>query len=510
MRLLFSIFLLIIYAQSSFSLDSRLKLIDESMNETLHRWQVPGLSLVVIEGDNILLCKGYGVTEVNTEEPVTENTLFSIASATKAFTSAALGILVDRSELSWETPVTSYINDLKFHDKETHDHCNLIDLLAHRTGLPNCDATWYLDPDSISRAELMKRMRALKNIKPFRSEYIYHNMLYMIAGEAIPASQNITWDTFIQKEIFDPLEMLSSTTSHTTHNTSYSKASPHSRAGREICAVPHRNFNCIAAAASINSNATDMAAWLQCLINEGSPILSKEQFQMICKAHIKIPFTLERALKYPHLSGFDYALGWHSYTYRNMHILEHQGGLDGMSSLVAFIPETKQGLVILSNLFPSLLNSNLMCQIFDALQGHHDKHWDSIFRQSHDNLLMGFKMYQEVFEGSRYYFTKPSAPIHNYTGTFHDPYYGDVNIYEKDGKLFLKQRLYTTPLTHWHYDTYSFFNLTPVPICTHISFNFKNKDTQAQSFNVKSSYGNFDATFHRKKKSSLNILYIND
>ena len=161
--------------------------IDKLVNRTLETFNVPGIAVAVVKDDQVVHMKGYGVISITTGKKTDENTLFGIASNSKAFTSAALGILVDEGRITWETKVIDIIPEFRLYNSYVTEDFNIKDLLTHRSGMGLGAGDLMLWPDSsaFTTEEIIHNLRYLKQTSSFRTKYDYDNLLYLVAGEVV-------------------------------------------------------------------------------------------------------------------------------------------------------------------------------------------------------------------------------------------------------------------------------------------------------------------------------------
>jgi CubicO group peptidase (beta-lactamase class C family) len=303
---------------------------------------------------------------------------------------------------------------------------------------------WY--GSNYSRDEIIRRARFLKPSWSFRSQFGYQNLMYLAAGQVIPAVTGKSWDEFIKDRFFMPLGMSSSSTSVNDLNptiTSGNVASPHGRIDDKVTPIPWRNIDNIAPAGSINSNVLEMTAWLQLQLGDGEfagqRLLSSGAIKEMQKSHTVVPYDLPWSLLFPEAHFLNYGLGWFLSDYRGRKVVEHGGNIDGMSALVAFIPEEKLGLVILTNLNGSDLRTALKLRVFDSFLGGEAKDWSAI----HLKTMKGFEAQGKAAEkkqnDERVKNTRPSLALEKYAGTYKDEMYGDLKvIQEENGKLVVR------------------------------------------------------------------------
>jgi CubicO group peptidase (beta-lactamase class C family) len=185
--------------------------IDSLVTLTLKTFDVPGIAVAVIKDGKVIHSKGYGVRSLNTKQKVDENTLFGIASNSKAFTAAALGILVDEGKLKWDDKVIDYIPEFRLYNPYVTEEFTITDLITHRSGLGlgAGDLMFWPDSSDFTKKDMIHNLRYLKQVSSFRTKYDYDNNLYMVAGEVLARIAGMSWEEFIQKRILDPLGMSS-------------------------------------------------------------------------------------------------------------------------------------------------------------------------------------------------------------------------------------------------------------------------------------------------------------
>jgi CubicO group peptidase (beta-lactamase class C family) len=431
---------------------------DDYVNKAIKDWEVPGIAVAIVKDDKVVLAKGYGMRELGKTAPVDERTIFAIGSSSKAFTAAALAMLVEEGKIKWDDPVTKYLPGFELYDPYASKEMTVRDLLCHRSGLARGDLMWY--GSSYSREELLRRTRYLKPSWSFRSQFGYQNLMYLTAGQIILAVTGQSWDDFITERFFKQLEMPSSSTSIKGFKSSDNLATPHARIDEKVVAIPWRNIDNIAPAGSINSNVLEMTAWVRLQLSQGTfngkRLFSSGAINEMHKSHTIIPYDPPWSLMFPEAHFLNYGLGWFLYDYRGRKVVDHGGNIDGMSALVAFMPEEKLGLVILTNLSGSELRTALKYRIFDAFIGGEKKDWSAI----HLKTMKGFEAQGKAAEKKRIEErvkdTKPSLALEKYAGTYSDEMYGEVKVaQDESGKLVIRYgQAFTGDLEHWHFDTF--------------------------------------------------------
>src|SRR5262245_29339827 len=431
---------------------------DDYVNKAIKDWEVPGIAIAIVKDDKIVLAKGYGLRELGKAAPVDERTIFAIGSSSKAFTATALAMLVDEGKIKWDDPVTKYLPGFELYDPYAAKEMTVRDLLCHRSGLARGDLMWY--GSAYSREELLRRTRYLKPSWSFRSQFGYQNLMYLTAGQIIPAVTGQSWDDFIKERIFKQLDMSYSSTSVKDLKSSDNTATPHAKIDDKVVTIPWRNIDNIAPAGAINSNVLEMSAWVRLQLNQGTfagkRLLSSGAVSEMQKSHMIIPYDPPWSLMFPEAHFLNYGMGWFLYDYHGRKVVDHGGNIDGMSALVAFIPEEKLGLVILTNMSGSDLRTALKYRIFDAFIGGEKKDWSAI----HQKTMKGFEEQGKAADkkriDERVKDTKPSLTLDKYAGTYSEEMYGEVKVaQDESGKLVIRYgQAFIGDLEHWHFDTF--------------------------------------------------------
>ena len=426
-----------------------------------NEWKIPGLAVAIVKDGQVVLAKGYGIKTFSKKEKVDEQTLFAIASNTKAFTAAALAILVEEGKIDWDDRVRTYLPYFTLYDPYVTEAMTIRDLLCHRSGLKTFsgDLLWY--ETSYSTVEVIKRARYLTPAYGFRSKYGYSNIMFMAAGEIVPAVTGMPWQDFVKERIFKPLGMKTTHTGTSDLKKYPNVATPHYvyLDGKTIT-VPYTPTDNFGGAGSINSNVLEMAQWLKMLLNKGvfaeRRILAEESLGEMWSSQIPLPVRPTNRELFPSTHFTTYGLGWVLADYQGYQLIYHGGALDGMISGVALVPEIDLGLVILTNSI-NRLPSALMYKIIDTYLGTTPKDWSHIYLQRYRESVA--KEMQREIKLPKTPAGKTSGPLklEDYTGLYGGPMYGDASVTLEKGKLvlgFLPAPVLISDLAHLNYDTF--------------------------------------------------------
>jgi CubicO group peptidase (beta-lactamase class C family) len=457
------LFLLLSFAPAALAqtLEERLREIDEYAAKAGRDWNVPGFAVAIVKDDKVVFAKGYGVRELGKAEQVDADTLFAIASNTKAFTAAALAVLVDEGKLKWDDPATKHLPGFQLQDPFVTRELTVRDLLSHRSGLATFggDLLWY--ETGYPREEIIRRVRFLKPTSSLRSAFGYQNILFVAAGEIVPAVTGKSWDDFVRERFFAPLRMSRTTTRHRELLAAPNVATPHNELDGKVRRIRYGNVDNAGGAGAINSSANEMAQWLRLQLGrgtfEGKKIFSAERSREMWTPHTVLSGINEAAERFNPTVHFNlYGLGWGLYDYHGRLVVWHGGGLDGMTSRVALLPEENLGVVVLTNSETSLSNV-ISNKAFDVFLGVPKRDWSADYLARTKASRERTAAEAKKLEGARVPDTKPSLPLSAYAGTYTGQMFGDARVSEEDGKLVV--RLVPSPnfvgdLEHWHFDTF--------------------------------------------------------
>ena len=392
---------------------------------------------------------------------VDENTLFAIASNSKAFTTAALAILIDEKKLNWDDKVVKYLPDFQMYNPYVTSELTIRDLVSHRSGLDTFsgDLLWY--ETTYNSDEILRRVRFLKPVSSFRSQFGYQNLMFIAAGRIVEKISGKTWAQFVRERILTPIGMNDTKTSILDYKTGDNVAVPHNESGGTLRALPQGNVDGAAGAVRLNSSVADMTKWLRLQLGrgkfDGKQIYSEQRAGEMWSANTILgvnPFPAKEATTQLFSA---YGLGWFLQDYRGRKIVQHSGGLDGMISQTAMMPSENLGLVVLTN-SETGVNAILMNKIFDVFLNVEPKRDWSAERLARAKQSKAKDAEEDAKTvAARVMNTKLSLALGNYAGNYTDELYGDATVAEENGKLvlrFVQSPNFVADLEHWHYDTF--------------------------------------------------------
>lgn len=447
--------LFICFPFHAFSQDNELGGLDQFVQQAMSDYGVPGASVVIVKDDDVIYSKGFGVKKAGTQEKVDENTIFQLASVTKTFTAASVGVAVDKGVMEFDEHVVDIISGFALHDPYPTRYTTSRDLLAHRTGLPAFTGDLF-DHLGYTREEVVRRIRFIKPACSFRDEANYSNIGYFLAGQAAADSTGSTWEELVKTSILKPLGMNRSGFTNTLGeqpNTS----SPHAEIDGETKAIPYNKQGVLAPAGAMTSTAKDMGHYMIMLLDKGSyngtQVLTEDTVnEMFTPVMVEHPGFAEL----PPISvetGFSYGLSWGIYYWKSHMILEKGGALDGMRSVTVLVPSLKLGITVLANMNLTMLPEAVRAYVLEQFMGEADYDMQAEIMQRSKKIadMLGFDQTPDIKDPR-----PPSLDLTDYTGTYENELYGQFKVVLNGGKLNVVAGPagYTGTLEHINFDTF--------------------------------------------------------
>ena len=290
--------------------DNPLTGLDEKIEKGLKDWEVPGLALAVVKDDKVILGAATGCASSAAPEPVSGRTLFAIGWRARRSPRPRSPCSRTRGSCPGTTRPPSTCRGSRLSDPYVTREVTLHNLLSHRCGLDRHELVWYGSP--YGRDEVLRRMRHAKPASSFRSKFGYQNVMFLAAGQVVPAAAGKSWDDFVKERLFKPLGMAASNTSVRDLPKDGDVASPHEKIDDKLQVVPWRNIDNVGPAGSINSSAEDMGRWVRLQLGDGTfdgrRLLSSGALAEMHKPQTVVPLEGPTAKFYPHAHFRAY--GW--------------------------------------------------------------------------------------------------------------------------------------------------------------------------------------------------------
>jgi len=285
----------------------------------------------------------------------------------------------------------------------------------------------------------------------------------MAAGEIFPGVTGKNWEDFVKEHIFDPLQMRLTHVGTSKLKKYDNVATPHYVTPEgETVTIPYTSSDVIASAGGINSNVSEMSRWLILLLDEGvydsTQILNEDQIWEMWTPQVALPVSRSSQELFPSTHFNGYGLGWGLSDYHGYKIVSHGGGLDGMISRVALVPEIELGLVILTNSINSLPPA-LAYKIIDTYLDVPSKDWSQIYLERSQKALERDKeridrIKEKLTTAEK---TSPPPKLQDFTGEYSDPMYGAASITQVKNHLvlnFVPSPIFISDLTYLYHDTF--------------------------------------------------------
>ena len=427
---------------------------DEWIENGMQQWDLPGMAIAVVKDGEVILAEGYGVRKLGEDATVNRHTQFGIASVSKHMTASSLAILVDEGVISWHDKVIKHIPWFELSDPWATAHVTIHDLLTHQVGVGRILGNRLQFMTNRSRDELLYRMRYLDFEQPFRSDYVYNNVMYTLAGEIVTAVSGMTWDEFMAERFFNPMEMSRTNTSiHDLHSDG-NAAHPHQYINGEVVTIPIRSWDVASPAGGVNSTAYDMAKWMLMQLDSGNfedeSFISPRSLQTIQTPQISLGASVVDA---PQRS---YGYGYNITDYRGYRMLSHGGATDGMNTTYVLLPEENLGIIVMTNVFNTFREA-VARTIIDHVLGESDRDWNELYFNNYQRQFEIVSTEREAFERSRISGTSPTHSLDAFAGRFYNDLYEYAEVNLENGSLTLRvfeDENLTADLEHWHHNIF--------------------------------------------------------
>jgi CubicO group peptidase (beta-lactamase class C family) len=432
--------------------------IDALVQSALRSWHVPGVAVAIVRNREVVYLKGHGVRDAASGAPVTPDTVFPLASCSKAFTSAALAVLVDEGKLSWDDPVHKHVPFFHLSDPLADRDVRIRDLLCHRTGVGSHDLLWY--HATWSPEEAVRRVGLLPLDKPFRTAFQYQSTMYTAAGFAVKSAGRMPWEEFVRERLTGPLGMTATVFTSTAAGRAADRATGYAPGERgEPEPMPPYPLEVPDAAGSVHSTARDLARWLVFHLDDGTAngrrLVSEQSLGETHRPQMVIPLAgVDRAV-HPDTVQMSYGMGWVIQDYRGRKLVSHAGIIDGFRCHLTMAPDDKLGVVILTNLHRTRMNQALSNALVDRMLGLPSKDWNAILGTVARQEAADAEETLRAREAARHRGTRPSGPAEDYVGAYEHPAFGTVRVTLEHGRLVWAFNAFSAALEHYQYDTFA-------------------------------------------------------
>lgn len=434
-----------------------LEALDSYFEKITKDWDVPSMSIGIVKDGELVFAKGYGVKEVGKKAAPDKNTLYAIASNSKAFTAAIIAQLVEEGKLDWDGNVKDYYPEFELYDPWVTAHTTIRDILSHRVGLGTFsgDVIWY--KTDFTPEEILARIKNIPPAYDFRAGYGYSNLMYITAGEIIRKVTGKSWADNVKERILMPLGMDRTITSPTALDAKGNYATPHARSDEKNVPIVWENWEEIGALGGLISSVDDLSKWMIMNMNHGvngeDTLFNTHSRNLMWTPHNNFVVDHTKPNDFGrHFSG--YGLGWGISDYQGNLRVGHTGGYDGMLTAFNMIPGQNLGVIVLTN----GMKSPMMAATYYALDQFLDVDGPD-WSEKYLGYMGATEEDPRITERKtkRVKGTKPSLDLSQYVGTYNADIYGDIKITLEKGQLrlnFVNATALSATLKHWHYDVW--------------------------------------------------------
>ena len=416
---------------------------DKKIEALIEAHKAVGLSVAVVKDNKVIYSKGFGYRDLASKRPVTENTVFHIASMTKAFSGALLGILESENQLSLTDKPSLYIPNFRFYNEKMDNLITIEDLLSHKSGIGNQGSSIVMFPEK----DKLKTVQRLKYLKPegeIKNSWIYSNIGYTLAGTVAEQVTGKSWDTNIQERLFAPLDMDNSYTTIEAMTQTDNYALGYAMYKGEIKLAPFENYYSWTPAGAIKSSVKDLTNWMLVWLNNGM----FNDAQVIPKEYVKRATTLQNTkVETYEKDAFLYGegFGWRLRAWHGHYRFHHGGNTNGFSTVMNLFPFENIGIVVLTNQKSSLLPYAVSDYISRKLYGLSDFEFPIIVSDTYQPSTENIPLNTEKM---------PTHSIPKYVGTYHAKGFGTIQIIQEGEHLFAVLPTYKFQLIHRNHDSF--------------------------------------------------------
>jgi beta-lactamase class C len=336
---------------------------------------LPGLAMAIVQNGRVVSMRGYGRTGGPGYSPIGTDTVFRLASLSKGFAATLSAELVAEGAMSWDSPIVTQLPAFKLRDYASANKVTVRDVLSHRVGLTH--NTYDRDLESNQPYPLLAEKLASAPMACSPGEcYAYQNIAFALIGDVVFASTGDFYSHQVEKKIFHPLGMYSSTYGREALENSPSWARPHVRGrGGWVAVRPKETYYRVPPAAGVNSSIHDMAQWLLAQMGHRPDVLTPEMLAAVHAPEVSTPGELRGSgWRRERLNSAAYAMGFRVFDYMGHTMVFHGGAVQGYRGLIAFLPREDVGIVVLWN-SESAAPSGLLPSFMDRALGIPTKDW---------------------------------------------------------------------------------------------------------------------------------------
>lgn len=410
--------------------------LDTYVARGLKEWRIPGAAVAVVKDGKVIAMKGYGVKALGGQDPVDQNTLFMIGSNSKAFTATSLAMLQEQGKLSLDDKVTKWIPTFKLDNVAAGQQAMIRDLLCHRLGFQTFQGDFTYWTSDLTREQIIEKMAHVKAVHPFRTIWGYTNAAFVTAGQIIPRATGMSWEDFLRKNLFAPLQMTHTVALAAEFPRTANHAEPHTIADDKLMKIPVAMIDNLAPAGSIGSSVEDLSHWVTMLLANGK----YKDAQVVPAKALEVTWAPHSILgnggTLYNKGHFDlYGLGWELSEYSGRKIVAHTGGVNGFVTSVTLVPEENLGIIVLTNTDQNAFYEALKWELMDAFLGNPYRGYSDVYRSFMSRRESADLAQEKSMRDSVALKRATSVPLSAYTGNYSNDLYGNMKVVLENGEL---------------------------------------------------------------------------
>ena len=309
-----------------------------------------GMAIAIVQDDDVLLERGFGVTDVTSGEKVDTDTVFRLASLSKAFAGTVAAMLAQEGALQWDARIIDHLPAFKLRNIHAAQTLSVEDILSHRVGLPYNTFDRLLEQDE-PYPLLVAKLGEIDQVCEAGECYGYQNIAFSLIGDMVFATTGDFYTHQVEKRIFHPLGMYTATYGRDGLEASTRWARPHIRRnGRWTPVRPKETYYRIPPAAGVNASVHDLSLWMRAHLGQAPEVMDAALLDTVHAPRVATPGELGgSAWRRERLRDAHYALGWRIYDYSGHTLVYHGGAVQGYRATMALLPERGFGMVVLWN-----------------------------------------------------------------------------------------------------------------------------------------------------------------
>lgn len=431
------------------TITSKLNGYDKFVESLMKEWEIPGAAIAVVKDGHIVYAKGFGYRDLNNKLKVNTKTIFGIGSITKSFVAGSIGILQDEKRVHIDTPIIRYIPDFKLYDECMTKNMTIRDMLSHRSGLSG--SYWLYFPKD--RKEMTYALRYEKPTKEFRDSYQYNSYNYVVLCYVLEKITGVRWEDYLKEKIFRPLEMEQSCFTYRKAKLNKDCSIPYLLTDEGAKKHDIQDDSIWGPAGQMFSNVEEMSNWMIMYLNNGV----FQQKRIISENYIKemIKPNISHSLNNRFDDVFaEYGLGFQLTSYQGNLIAYHVGANEGFISHMIAHPESKTGIIVLTNLDDARIVSCLSFRMLEQILGLDKIDWKSRIHE-----IVKYRKEMEAKAKMENQKNKqpdahPTLPSSKYIGKYSNDLYGVLEIISKGDTLKALYHGLTSLLTLYQNDVF--------------------------------------------------------